>query len=202
MSESIWIIILAAGQSKRMGSPKQLLPIQGESLIRFVAQKAVSVQAEGVHVGIVGTDEPRMKEQCAELPVAWIENRQADQGMSTSIRAGIEHAMACGAGAVMVILGDQPDLDPAVMTRMAAAYRRTRSPILQARYRGQPGHPVMFDRALFADLLQLEGDSGAKLLIRQNSAAVQFIDVSSAMPPDLDTPDDYRNYLRDRGAAE
>ncbi|MDF2668957.1 MAG: hypothetical protein K0R67_1263 [Paenibacillus sp.] len=194
MSESVWLVILAAGQSKRMGSPKQLLPIQGESLIRYVTKKALSV--EGIHVAVVGPEGPIMKQQCADLPIAWIENKQADRGMSSSIHAGVEHAVACRARAVIIVLGDQPDLDSRVITQMVAAYLHTPSAILQARYEGQPGHPVLFDKALFADLMQLEGDSGARLLIRENSSSVQYVEVSSAVPLDLDTPLEYEEYLR------
>lgn len=199
MTEPIWALVLAAGQSRRMGRPKQLLTIQGESLLRRVARSVLTVP--GLQVAVVGTDDPTLRAQCTDLPLVWIANRHAGEGLSSSIRAGVAQAMAQQAGAVMIVLGDQPDLDPAVMARMLDVYRRAPAPILQACYAGgQPGHPVLFDRSLFAELLRLEGDVGAKALIRRNRSAVAYIEVPSPPPLDLDTWEDYQAYVRSVGA--
>jgi len=191
---AIWVLILAAGRSRRMGVPKQLLPIHGESLLRRVARNVSAVP--GLAAAVVGTDDPDMKAECADLPLRWIVNPNPDEGLSGSIRAGTAEAQAHGADAVMIVLGDQPDLSPAVLALVRDAYRSRPAPILQTRYAGgRPGHPVLFDRSMFGELLQLKGDAGAKALIERRKADVAPIEAAAPPPVDLDTWEDYERYI-------
>src|SRR5690606_8967751 len=154
--------------SSRMGRPKQLLPIHNESLLRHVAHKALAVP--DVVVAIVGNAErnPEVSLQCVDLPVTWIENRQAHLGLSTSITAGVQYVKEQQADAIGVRLGDQPVLDAVTCAVVVADYRQTGSHIVQAEYGDRPGDPVVFDQSLFADLFQLEGDTGAKTLLKKH----------------------------------
>ncbi|NMO96390.1 nucleotidyltransferase family protein [Paenibacillus lemnae] len=194
MDKPLLILVLAAGLSRRMGRPKQLLPIGGETLLRYVVKKALTVPHASV--AVVGSGESLMKQQCEDLPVVWIENRDAHDGMSTSIKAGISYAQDCSAGSVMILLGDQPGMDPGVLAGMAGAFGAGSSGMLQARYEGKPGHPVMFDRRFFPELLKLEGDTGAKPLLQRHADSLQFWDVNTPVPVDLDTPEEYEHYIR------
>ena len=196
MSDTIWLLILAAGKSSRMGTAKQFLPIHGNTMIRHVTKKALLV--DHVKVGVVGNAEPLLKEQCVDLPISWVENMDAYQGLSSSIRVGVQFAIANCASAVIITLGDQPDIEPKVVDELVEAYRKAPSTItiLQTKYTDGIGHPVLFDQSIFPELLRLEGDSGAKHFIQSNKASVQFIEVPYEQPKDIDTPEEYQDFLK------
>ena len=106
--------------------------------------------------------------------------------MSTSIRRGVE-AMPDDAEALVVAVGDQPGLDPGVAQSLIARWRQTGLPIVSASYRGARGHPVLFARPVFPELLELQGDAGARLLIERSPERVSYVEVDAEMPPDVDT---------------
>jgi len=89
--------------------------------------------------------------------------------------------------ALVVAVGDQPGLDPGVMRSVITRWRETGLPIVSASYRGARGHPVLFARPVFAELLALQGDAGARLLIERSAERVSYVEVDAEMPPDVDT---------------
>src|SRR4051812_1412657 len=155
MNKDIWILILAAGKSSRMGCPKLTLPIREDSLIRLVTKKALGAKA--ARVAVVYHNE-NVKNELMDLEVECIENAQAHEGMSTSIKAGLEFVKKREAKAAVILLGDQPGLDSEVIHKVIQLYEETQSIIVQAKYGEQPAHPVLFDSSLFDELLELEGD--------------------------------------------
>src|SRR5205823_6857508 len=114
------------------------------------------------------------------------------------LRVGLR-ALGPGIEAALVLLGDQPTLSPAAIRAVASAWRRDGPPIVQARYGGRPGHPVLLARRIWAEVMVIGGDIGARELIAGHPAWVGAVELPGAPPPDVDTWDDYEHL---RAASE
>ena len=198
----LWLVILAAGRSTRMGSPKQLLPVQGNSMLRHAVNTALASGEK--HVAVVAAEDGRVTpELTLGLPVLWILNAHPEEGLSSSIRAAVKTLMQeHQPEAVMFLLADQPELGSDVIAAVASAYRTMRPPIVQAQYRDRPGHPVVFDSSMFQQLLQIQGDQGAREVISRNRDGMQWVEVNSEMPQDVDTPEEYEACMKRMNAHE
>ncbi|WP_372814407.1 NTP transferase domain-containing protein [Paenibacillus sp.] len=192
---AIGAVILAAGMSRRMGQPKLLLPFLGKPLFRYSVDAAI--QAGLQPVVIVGGS--RMEEllrhvaDCADIE--GIENQDYQSGMASSLQAGLQ-AVKGRADAAIVFLADQPLVAPVVINEIVRHYNLHRHEgirIVRPEYQGRPGHPVLFDADLFAELEHIRGDEGGKsILIKHRSLlhVVPFANEQWGM--DIDTPDDLR----------
>lgn len=194
-ADKVWMLILAAGLSRRMGRPKQLLPLAGESMIRHVAGRALRASAGPVAV-VCAKTQTEVHDQLSDLPVARIENPNPEAGLSSSLRAGIQFVMERQGEAAVILLGDQPGIRPDVIRRVIETYRNGRCSIVQARYMDRPGHPVLFGRRLFPDLVRLKGDVGAKEVLARHRFDIGWVDVPETMPPDIDTPEEYEQAVK------
>jgi molybdenum cofactor cytidylyltransferase len=135
---------------------------------------------------------------CAALdgvPATIVENPDWARGLSTSLARAIS-ALPAGAECAVVALGDQPGLSGEVARAVVARWRDSRSPIVVARYLDGRGHPALFARAVFGELLALEGDQGARRVIEGSPDRVAFVDVAGPMPADVDTAEDLRTLSR------
>lgn len=188
------VVVLAAGGSSRMGSPKQLLPVGGTSLLRRATLAAVSAAASGPVVVVLGPEPDRMRVEVANLPVIVAENADWVLGMGGSIRVGVAAALAVGPSvrAVLVTLCDQPDVGAVALADLVAAFDRGPHPIAAAGYAGTVGVPAAFGHPLFARLLALPPDAGAKALLRGPDVTVVPLAAAAA---DVDTPAEYRDVL-------
>ncbi|MEW5984026.1 MAG: nucleotidyltransferase family protein [Acidobacteriota bacterium] len=196
-SEMVVGIILAAGTSTRMGRSKALLPCDGG---RFVSRLAKAFRAAGLDEVIVVTGpeladiEAALLEDGAVARV--IENPHRDAGQLSSLQAGLQVADRPGVEAIVVGLVDTPLVAPATIGALLAAWRRTRAPIVRPAKDGRHGHPVLFGRALFADLRRADPAAGARQVVRARQA--EAIDVAIDDPgafDDIDTPDDYARLI-------
>ncbi len=198
---SIAIVILAAGASRRMGVTKQLLQVGGRSLIRHAVDAALASSCRPVVV-VLGANADAVQPEVEELPVQVVQNAWWSEGLSTSIRAGIE-ALTGGADppeAVVLALCDQPLVGSDSIRALVAAYRATARPIVASQYRGALGVPALFARALFPELLALDGDQGAKQVIQRHLSSVCPVPCPQGAV-DLDTPQDYEEVRAMDGAA-
>lgn len=187
-------IILAAGESKRLGRPKQLLDIRGQTLIRRVTQTAAQSQLTSVLV-VLGHASAEIARELEGIDVQVVVNPDFATGQASSLRTAM-HALAPISDAVVFLLGDQPTVAGSSINALVEAYDTMRPAIIQPRYRGQPGHPVLFDCALFGELAGVTGDQGARDVIRRHAADVQYVDIDRDPPPDIDTEADYQSVLR------
>lgn len=189
-------IILAAGDSTRMGSPKAVLTVpNGPS---FVATIVTTLAAAGVTdiVIVTGRDHDRVIDALHRdpLPLAprVVRNPDPRRGQLSSLWVGMDAAISSSADALMMTLVDVPLFTSATVARVVETWRSTRAPIVRPAREGRHGHPVIFDRAVFEELRQAPLDAGAKVVVRAHAAAIIDVEVEDeGSLTDVDTPADY-----------
>ena len=184
-----------------MGSPKQLLRLEGESLVRRAATTALASRAARVFV-VVGAEAEAVAREIEDLPVEQVENVHWAEGIGTSIRAGVEAATVVQPplDAVLITLADQPAVTSALLDALIAASEAAPAGLVACEYAETLGVPALFARRHFDALRRLSGDRGGKALLAAHGEAVVRIRFAPAAI-DLDTPADYerlRGRLRER----
>jgi molybdenum cofactor cytidylyltransferase len=180
-------LLLAAGGARRFGSQKLVARVGGTAIVRHSANALRGGVDELVVV--VGSDAGRVREALAGLDARFTDNAEWEDGLSTSLRAGIL-AVESEVDAAVIALGDQPGLDPELVRRVIATWHRSGQPIVATRYRGNRGHPVLLDRRVFAEAAEIEGDVGARALMDRDPTRVAYVDVDQAAPRDVDSVTD------------
>jgi molybdenum cofactor cytidylyltransferase len=187
------ILILAAGQSKRMrGLDKLLQEIDGEPLLRRVTAIACKASDHPVVVALPPKPHPRWA-SLRGLNVIAIGVDDAAEGMNATLRAGVA-ALPADSDAVMVLLSDLPELTvPDIMKLLQAVVDKTKIKIWRGATEDQkPGHPVIFHRSLFPELCALTGDSGAQSVVHDHLDQVELVPLPGHNARlDLDTPEDW-----------
>ena len=163
-------LVLAAGASKRLGRPKQLIEIDGEPLLRRVARYTLATDPHDCVV-VLGHDAARIAGVVDGLSVRKLRIDNFDSGMAASLRAGIAALDAQCAGA-LIVLTDQPALTSDHLAALCAAWRIAPERAVASAYAGVLGVPAILPRAWFADLVALRGDTGARDLLRARRADV------------------------------
>lgn len=181
-------LVLAAGQARRFGAPKLLASLQGRPLIRHTVRRVLEADLGEVIV-VSGNRHEALAAALADLPIRLVRNPRPTAGLSSSLKAGIA---AAGQAAVLVALGDQPTVPATVIRALVTAYHTSAAPIVCPVYDGVLGNPVVFAPDLFPELLQLEGDRGARQVIERDASRVNKIPFGFAMPEDVDTVSDLK----------
>lgn len=202
--QKIAAVILAAGASRRMrGADKILEAVSGEPLLTRLIREAGNSQADDVYVVTPKYSHPERAEAAAAASV--IENPNADEGMAASIRI-VTQTLGSKFDAIVFLLGDMPEITAHHIDQLIAAYSPDdqREIIRAASADGKLGHPVLFGYRFFENLLQLEGDQGAKSLLVSAKDYVEIVRMDDHAPTTyLDTPEDWdawrKNQLIDRG---
>jgi molybdenum cofactor cytidylyltransferase len=182
-------VVLAAGLSRRMGQPKLLLTLEGKPVLRHAVERMLAGGVDQAVI-VVPLEHGDLEAALAGLPVRFAVNPKPEAGQGSSIAVGVSAAPA-GAEAVLIALGDQPRLPPAVIPGLIAAFRRTGKAIAAARYREGQGNPVLFGLQVISELRILTGDRGARSVIEKDTSRVAWVDFDEPMPADVDTPEDY-----------
>lgn len=184
-------IILAAGMSTRMGTPKQLIKIGPQSLLRMTAENVLASDVDEVIV-VTGYHAPETIMEVKDLPVMVVYNYGYVRGQGTSIAAGIR-AMRPDANAFMIFNCDQPLIKAGLINRLIKQFYECGLQALRPIFRGSPGHPVIMSSSLACGLKGLSGDEGAKEhLARLGDALLELPVDDEAVVFDVDTPDDLR----------
>jgi molybdenum cofactor cytidylyltransferase len=193
---SVGLIILAAGESSRMGKPKQLLPFQGQSLIQYMVQNGLTSRCFPVVV-VLGANAPLIKLEISDLPLFITENVHWEEGMGASIRAGMDMLLSVydEVEAVIIMLCDQPFVKATLLNQFVEVYQQTHTPLIASSYAHTLGVPALFDRSLFPLLQNLHGQEGARKLIMHQSG-VHTISFPEGKI-DIDTPEDYLTLTAD-----
>jgi len=192
-------IILAAGQSSRMGRPKALLPCPPQGYT-FVTQAVRTLHTGGVaEVAVVGRPDDRaLRDEIGEHApaVLYLENSTPELGQLSSLLIGVAHAEACDADGVMVLPVDIPAISPATVRALLDAFARGPEPLVRAVHDGRHGHPMIVGRSLFAELRAVDPSVGARAVLRRDPSRVREVDVDDpGVLRDVDAPDDYRRLL-------
>jgi xanthine/CO dehydrogenase XdhC/CoxF family maturation factor/CTP:molybdopterin cytidylyltransferase MocA len=189
-SVHVGAVILAAGSSSRMGSPKQILQFRGKSLLRRAALAALGAGCFPVVV-VTGANAELSRRELDGLDVREALNPRWETGMASSIGAGFEGLLGADpdAAAAVIMLCDQPHVTADVISDLAAAHRDTGKPVIASTYGGGFGVPALFGRPLFAELARLEGGAGAKQVIKRYASEAHFVPFRGG-EVDVDTRDD------------
>ncbi len=181
-------IILAAGRSTRMGAANKLTQVvRGKPLIRHAAEAALASQAAPVLV-VTGHDAGDIESALGGLDLRFIHNPAYADGMATSLKAGIAALPEEARGAV-VLLGDMPNVTPAIINRLLAVLEPGAKAVAPTLL-GQRGNPVLLARAIFPDVLALQGDAGARRLLEAvGEAVIELALDDPAIALDIDTPE-------------
>ena len=183
-------LLLAAGSSRRMGRPKLLLDWGGRPLIRRAVEQAQASRVDDVVV-VAGPNRAEIERALAGTRARLVDNPDHLSGMASSLRAGLR-ALGPQVEAVVVLLGDQPFQGTEVVDRLIETYRASGRPIVVPVYAGRRGNPVLFDRSLFAELAEQQGDQGGRDVVRADPDRVATVSFDSErLQMDLDTWDDY-----------
>ena len=184
---SLFAVVLAAGESRRFGSQKQLVRIAGRPLLHTAVTRASEVTGSSLIV-VLGCGAAELGALLKHSPGSIVINQEWREGLSSSIRAGIARLPATCSGA-MLLLADQPLVSADDLRRLAGTWRKQPQYIAAALYSGTTGVPAIFPRSLFQELLELRGDTGARALLRRHADRVVRVPMASAAI-DIDTPED------------
>jgi molybdenum cofactor cytidylyltransferase len=156
-----------------------------------MAEVAIASYCQPIAV-VLGANAERIKPEISQLPIQIVENQQWEEGMSTSIRVGLEALLAMNPNldAVAIALCDQPFVSFPTLERIVEAYRLTGKPIIASEYSGTLGVPALFNRTLFSELMTLKSTEGAKKLIKKHIHQVFSVPFPEGAI-DIDTPKDY-----------
>ena len=180
-------IILAAGESSRLGQPKQNLAFNGQTLLESAVDAALQSQCNPIIV-VLGANSDKINSIAATVTLY---NEEWQEGMASSIRTGINKINNdLSIGKAIILLCDQPFVSAELLNTMIDKQIETGKPIIACTYSETTGVPVLFDRMFFAELLALKGQEGAKKIIKDHASEIATIPFEQGSV-DIDTPEDF-----------
>jgi molybdenum cofactor cytidylyltransferase len=184
-------VILAAGASSRMGTPKQLLEFGGQTLVKRAALAAQNAGCNPIVV-VTGADAEELEKELHGLNLRTANNPEWESGIGSSIRAGVQSVLKANdkVTALLLMLCDQPYVTSAVLRGLITAHRETGREIVASSYGGTFGVPALFGKAFFPELVRLENEAGAKQVIQRHLAQVHLFPFPQG-EIDVDTPADF-----------
>jgi len=186
-------IILAAGPSRRLGKPKQLLPWGGPTLLGRVVAQTLGWPVDSVWV-VLGSRFEEVWQSVDFGDAGVVENPEWEEGMASSMRVGLDVASRDpSTEAAFIVMGDQPGIDPAVVDALLEHRKTSDALAVVPKYRYVRGHPVLIARTLWSRLMSLEGDQGGRDLLQAHPEWVEEVIFEQLAPRDVDTSDDVRD---------
>jgi molybdenum cofactor cytidylyltransferase len=186
-------VVLAAGASTRMGRAKQLLPLGETTVLTRTLENIRSAGLDDI-VLVLGASAEAIRRQ---LPQSLLEglrivvNHAYGQGMASSLREGLSN-IDSRSDAALIVLGDQPFLQPQTLHQIIDGYRGSRAQIVVPTYQGERGNPVLLDRSVFSEAMVLEGDVGCRAIFANHLEGISKVEVEDmGVLLDLDDPADY-----------
>jgi molybdenum cofactor cytidylyltransferase len=189
----VTLAILAAGFSRRLGRPKQLLAYKGKPLLQWAIDAALAADMPEILV-VLGESAPEILEQVDLGRARAVVNDRALEGQSLSIVTAVSTADPRRLG-TLLMLGDQPDLTAGDLRKVLAEFEGGPESIAIATWQGEARSPVVFGRAYDPELLELTGDIGARPLIRKHWRNVRLVEFDRPVPIDIDTEQDYQELI-------
>lgn len=187
-------VVLAAGNSTRMGQQKILLPFNGTTVIEHIVAR---ITASGISeiIVVVGRDAAKIRQALQNAPVIIVDNPDYEQGMLTSVRAGLS-ASTDQSNAALICLGDQPAIQTSVIEAVMNQGTLEDTNIVVPVYRDRRGHPLYIPKQYWPNVLNAYDDTGLRGLLQEFSHAVQHLPVDESwILDDMDYPEDYQREL-------
>lgn len=197
-------LVLAAGEGRRMGTLKQLLPWSGgQTLLQHVVARVLACEGLGDIRVILGAGAGTIRPYLNSFHDTRLQiclNSCYQEGMLSSIRTGLEGLQG---EAFFIILGDQPFIRTEILDRMLCTFKEENSSILVPVYEGRRGHPVLFSTTYIPEIMELEGEGGLRMLLRRYPRHIHHMSVhEEGIHIDLDYPRDYELYGPGTGEGE
>jgi molybdenum cofactor cytidylyltransferase len=190
-------VVLSAGESSRMGRPKALLPIEGETFIGRIVASLKQTQV-GKIVVVLGHNSDLLAAAIRPLAVEILINPNYKLGQLSSLQVAVRNLLPdADCDGILVHLVDHPYIDASLVDRMIQQFYESKKDIVVPRCRGKRGHPVIFARELFDELLSAPMDQGAKAVVnahRDDTLEIETDDPGIAV--DIDTPEVYRQHVK------
>ncbi|AUC14952.1 hypothetical protein BTO06_07295 [Tenacibaculum sp. SZ-18] len=186
-------LILAAGSSSRMGSPKQLLSVGNTTLLGTVIEKILLLNNNSIYC-ILGSNADIIKESIAKYDLTILTNSNYRKGLSTSIASGIRHIKNLDYDAVLIVLGDQPNIQINYFQKIIEKWKSSQDFIIASNYPSRKGVPALFPKKHFTLLENLEGDKGASNILNSDEFPIFTIN-SNIDLFDVDTQNDYQTLI-------
>ncbi len=188
-------IILAAGESRRMGTPKLLLPYGEKTIIETVVKCVVSSQVDETLV-VLGSERETIEEKIKRFPVKIVFNPDFQRGMLSSVQRGFK-SVPEDTRAVLVVLGDQPAISNRIIDWLIAAYQKTEKGLVLPVYEKERGHPVIIDMKYKQEILDLNPDVGLRGTVYSHPDDVLEVRVNTPnILQDIDDAADYKRELK------
>ncbi len=190
-------VVLAAGESRRMGRPKALLPIEGQTFIERIVAALGQAGLEKIFV-VLGHNAENMTQKIAHLPVTVLINPDYPKGQLSSLQVAMRYLRADeDCQGILVHLVDHPYIDPRLVKLLTTRFAESGKLIVVPRFDGKRGHPVIFARSLFDELLNAPLEQGAKAVVNAHGAETLEIDTADeGITLDIDTPELYRQHVK------
>ena len=185
-------IVMAAGESSRFGTAKQLLPFGDTTLLGHVVRNVNRSTLDRVVV-VLGREAATVKDSFRPGSAVVVDNRAYGEGCASSLLAGLDEAGECAG--IVLILGDQPGVKTTTIDHVIGEWRSAPNWASATEYRGMLGHPLVFARGAFDDLRALHGDKAVWKLIEGHPDRVLRVEIDAELPSDIDTPADYQAEL-------
>lgn len=187
----IGAIILAAGESKRMGKPKPLLPFGDKAIVETVVTNVIQSKADEALV-VLGADPEKIEEKIKDLPVTITVNPHYKKGMLSSVQWGL-NAIPENIRGVLICLGDQPSIPPYVMDKVIEAFKSSKKGIVVPAFKKNRGHPVLIDVKYRKEIEDLSPDVGLRGVVYNHPGDTLEVEVDTpAVLRDIDNPNDYK----------
>ena len=186
-------LILAAGSSSRMGSPKQLLSVGNTTLLGTVIEKILLLNNNSIYC-ILGANADTIQESIAKYDLTILINSNYKKGLSSSIVSGIQHIKNLDYDAVLIVLGDQPNIQIDYFQKIIETWKSSQDFIIASNYTSRKGVPALFPKKYFTLLENLEGDKGASKLLNSDEFPI-FTMNSNIDLFDVDTQKDYQTLI-------
>jgi molybdenum cofactor cytidylyltransferase len=195
IDDALAAVVLAAGESRRMGRPKQLLPFGDRTILECVVDTLLTAGVGEVIV-VLGHLADRVQAVLGDRPVRVVENTSYRQGMLSSVKCGMR-AVGAGCDAVLFALGDQPHIAASVVCELIGHYRQGEAGIVIPRYGSKKGHPILLNVPRYREaILNLPEDVGLNALIQAHTDDVDLVDMATEdIIRDIDHPEDYAREL-------
>jgi molybdenum cofactor cytidylyltransferase len=190
-------VVLVAGESSRMGRPKALLPIGDKNFIETIVEALREAGLEKIIV-VLGHSAEEMRQKIMHLPVTILVNPDYKRGQLSSLQVAVRYLLGqANCSSMLVHLVDHPYINSALVNLLIQRFEESGKLIAVPRFRGKRGHPVIFARGLFSEILRAPEDQGAKAVVNAHrSETLEFDTDDEGITLDIDTPELYRRHVK------